>query len=134
MSRPQTLPFQDAALFKAVFARFWFPPQSLETHLPISPPPSGSSFPLSFFFVKSGLPHWGAHCASQIHLTCHLNQPLLSGPLPPISHHAPLSLPSLPSISSRCWGPVQAASSGWSLSQSPMTAAKSWLSLLCPNG
>lgn len=97
MSRPQTLPFQGAVRFKAVFARFRLPPQSLKTHLPISLPPSGSCFPLSFFFVKSGLPHWGALCASQIHLTCHLNQPLLFyGPLPPISHHAPLSaFPSL---------------------------------------
>lgn len=91
--------------------RFQLPPRSLETHLPISLPVSGSCLPLSFFSIKSGLPHWGARRASQIHLTCHFCQPLFFGPLPPISHHALLSLPSFPSVYSSRWVPAQAASS-----------------------
>jgi hypothetical protein len=60
MSRSQTLPFHGATRFKAVFAKFQLPPQSLETHLLVSLPLFGSCLPLSFFSTKSGLPHWGA--------------------------------------------------------------------------
>lgn len=91
MSRPQTLSFHGAVRFKAVFSRFRLPPQSLETHLPVSLPPSGSCFPLSLFSIKWGSPHWGAQCASQIDLSCHLSQPLFPGPLLRVSHQTPLS-------------------------------------------
>lgn len=131
MSQSQTLLFPSAThlcvLFKAgfVMSRLHLL-QSLETELTLSFSSSGSFCSLSFFFVKSGLPHREAQRVPHIHLTCHFGHSSLDHCLPFPSRHCSLCFTSpLPPPAVVALPRLLPHSSEWSLPGLPWQQSKS---------
>lgn len=84
------------------------------------------SFPLSFFFVKSGLPHGEAQRVPQIHLTCHFSHRSLDHRLPFPTRHCSLCFTSpLPPPAVMALPRLLPHSSEWSLPGLPWQQSES---------